>query len=315
VARAKGKLAALEASVLETIAGTVGIGHTRWATHGAPSVENAHPHTSMDGQIAVVHNGIIENYAIIKDKLQKEGVVFKSETDTEVIAHLVSKFYKNQGPGSLAKAVREALTNLEGAFGIVVVSADEPGVLVGARRGSPLVLGVGEDEFFLASDASAIVEHTQKVIYLDENDMVELNGSYKITNQASAEVRREIQNIEFSAEQVAKGNFAHFMLKEIFEQPQTVLNSLRGRVMSDLGTSKLQGLNLVQQELRSIQRIIIAACGTSFYAGLWLSLACSQVCRGSPFNQPPRNSSPTRAHSVNRFRTILMPGCCSRRTN
>ncbi len=267
VVRAKGKLAVLEGSVSEPIDGSVGIGHTRWATHGAPSVENAHPHSSMDGTIAVVHNGIIENYALIKDKLQKEGVVFKSETDTEVIAHLISKFYKPEGPGSLAKAVREALTNLEGAFGIVAVSSHEPKVLVGARRGSPLVLGVGEDEFFLASDASAIVEHTQKVIYLDDNDMVELNGTYKITNQASAEVRREIQNVEFSAEQVAKGNFDHFMLKEIFEQPQTVLNSMRGRVMLDLGTAKLQGLNLVQQELRSIQRIIIAACGTSFYAG------------------------------------------------
>ena len=266
VARAKGKLAALEASISEPMAGTVGIGHTRWATHGAPSVENAHPHSSMDGTIAVVHNGIIENYAIIKTALQKEGVIFKSETDTEVIAHLVAKFYKNNGPGSLSKAVREALNALEGAFGIVVISSHEPGVLVGARRGSPLVLGVGENEFFLASDASAIVEHTQKVIYLDENDMVELNGNYKITNQASAEVRREIQNVEFSAEQVAKGNFEHFMLKEIFEQPTTVLNSMRGRVMLELGTAKLQGLNLVQQELRSIQRIIIAACGTSFYA-------------------------------------------------
>lgn len=267
VVRAKGKLAVLESAVSEPIKGSTGIGHTRWATHGAPSVENAHPHTSMNGRIAVVHNGIIENYAIIKEALQKEGVVFKSETDTEVIAHLVAKYYKKAGPGSLSKAVREALANLEGAFGIVVMCEDEPGILVGARRGSPLVLGVGENEHFLASDASAIVEHTQKVIYLDDNDMVELNGTYKITNQASAEVRREIQNIEFSAEQVAKGNFEHFMLKEIFEQPQTILNSLRGRLLTELGTAKLNGLNLVQQELRSIQRIIIAACGTSFYAG------------------------------------------------
>ena len=260
--RAKGKLAELE-NVLngKPVTGKVGIGHTRWATHGAPSVVNAHPHTSTDGKIAVVHNGIIENYSIIKTVLEKEGVVFKSETDTEVIVHLINKFYK----GDLAKAVSEALTHLEGAFGIVVVSSHEPGVLVGARRGSPLVLGVGDGEFFLASDVAPIVEHTQKVVYLDDNDMVVLNGSYKITNQANAEVRREVQNIEFSAEQVARGNFEHFMLKEIFEQPTTVLNSLRGRVLPE-GTSKLQGLNLVQQELRSIQRIIIAACGTSFYA-------------------------------------------------
>jgi glutamine---fructose-6-phosphate transaminase (isomerizing) len=230
---------------------------------------NAHPHTSVDGQIAVVHNGIIENYSIIKIALEKEGVVFKSETDTEVIVHLVHKFYKARTdagePGDLAKAVSEALTHLEGAFGIVVVSSYEPGVIVGARRGSPLVLGVGDGEFFLASDVAPIVEHTQKVVYLDDNDMVVLNGTYKITNQANAEVRREVQNIEFSAEQVARGNFEHFMLKEIFEQPNTVLNSLRGRLLPE-GTAKLQGLNLVQQELRSIQRVIIAACGTSFYA-------------------------------------------------
>ena len=266
--RAKGKLVELENALKSgPLAGKVGIGHTRWATHGAPSVMNAHPHTSEDGTIAVVHNGIIENYAIIKAALQKEGVVFKSETDTEVIVHLVSKFYRQLPgkPGDLAKAVSEALTNLEGAFGIVVVSANEPGVLVGARRGSPLVLGVGDGEFILASDVAPIVEHTQKVIYLDDNDMVVLNGNYKITNQANAEVRREVQNIEFSAEQVARGNFDHFMLKEIFEQPTTVLNSLRGRVLPE-GTAKLNGLNLVNQELRSIQRVIIAACGTSFYA-------------------------------------------------
>jgi glucosamine--fructose-6-phosphate aminotransferase (isomerizing) len=268
--RAKGKLQELD-NLLQSapVTGRVGIGHTRWATHGAPSVMNAHPHTSVDGNIAVVHNGIIENYGLIKSVLQKEGVVFKSETDTEVIVHLIHKFYKagmDAGePGDLAKAVSEALTHLEGAFGIVVVCAQEPGVLVGARRGSPLVLGVGDGEFFLASDVAPIVEHTQKVVYLDDNDMVVLNGSYKITNQANAEVRREVQNIEFSAEQVARGNFEHFMLKEIFEQPNTVLNSLRGRILPE-GTAKLQGLNLVQQELRSIQRIIIAACGTSFYA-------------------------------------------------
>ena len=261
--RAKGKLAELEMVLNQKpLSGSVGIGHTRWATHGAPSVANAHPHTSVDGKIAVVHNGIIENYALIKEKLQKEGVVFKSETDTEVIVHLIHKFYK----GDLPHAVSEALTHLEGAFGIVAVSADEPGILVGARRGSPLVLGLGENEFFLASDVAPIVEYTQKVIYLDDNDMVVLNGNYKITNQAKAEVRREVQNIEFSAEEVARGNFEHFMLKEIFEQPNTVLNSLRGRILQEAGTARLNGLNLVTQELRSIQRIIIAACGTSFYA-------------------------------------------------
>ena len=262
--RAKGKLAELELELKKhTLTGTAGIGHTRWATHGAPAVKNAHPHLSGDQKFAVVHNGIIENYALIKEKLKQEGVVFQSETDTEVIVHLVAKLYK----GNLAQAVSDTLAHLEGAFGIVVISAMEPGVLVGARRGSPLVLGIGEGEFFLASDAAAIVNYTQKVIYLNDNDMVEINHTYRITNQAQAEVRREIQNIEFSADQVAKGDFPHFMLKEIFEQPETVINSMRGRLLMEFGTSKLQGLNLVHPELRSIQRIIIVACGTSFYAG------------------------------------------------
>jgi len=262
--KAKGKLSELDKEVAtHPLQGHCGIGHTRWATHGAPSVQNAHPHTSTDSRFAVVHNGIIENYAIIKKTLQEEGVVFKSETDTEVIVHLVAKYYQD----SLEKAVADALAHLEGAFGIVVISSLEPGVLVGARRGSPLVLGVGDGEFFLASDPSPIVDYTQQVIYLDDNDMVTINGTYRITNQARAEVRREVQNIDFSAEQVAKGNFEHFMLKEIFEQPASIVNSLRGRLLLDSGTAQLQGLNLLQPELRSIQRIIIVACGTSFYAG------------------------------------------------
>ncbi len=263
--RTQGKLSELEAALKEhPLSGHAGIGHTRWATHGAPSVPNAHPHLSMDGKFAVVHNGIIENYSIIKQKLQQEGVVFKSETDTEVIAHLVAKFYK----GDFAKAVADALAHLEGAFGIAVVSAYHPGVLIGARRGSPLVLAIGEGELFLTSDASAIVDYTQKVVYLKDDDMVELDATtYRITDQARAEVRRKVQNIDFSADQVAKGNFPHFMLKEIFEQPATVINSLRGRLLIEQGISKLQGLNLVQPELREIKRIVIVACGTSFYAG------------------------------------------------
>ena len=263
--RAKGRLSELETALRSSPRpGTTGIAHTRWATHGAPSERNAHPHFSMNDEFAVVHNGIIENYARIKESLEKEGVVFRSDTDTEVIAHLVAKLYKT----SLAQAVADTLLLLEGAFGIVVISSREPGVLVGARRGSPLVLGVGEDECILASDASAIVEHTQKVVYLDENDMVEVRGdTYKITNQSRAEVRREVQEIGFSAAEVAKGDFAHFMLKEIFEQPDAVVNSLRGRLLLDAGTANLQGLNLVTQELRGIKRIVIIACGTSFYAG------------------------------------------------
>ncbi len=265
LARAKGKLCELENEVGQTpLQGTTGIGHTRWATHGAPSVENAHPHLSWDGKFAVVHNGIIENYGILKQRLESEGIKFASETDTEVIAQLVCKLYK----GNLGRAVAETMQLLEGAFGIVVVSSHEPGVLVGARRGSPLVMGVGENnELYLASDVAAIVEHTKKVIYLDDNDMVEMNGTYKITNSSEVEVSREVQNIEYSAEAAAKGNFDHFMLKEIFEQPDAIINSMRGRLVYDFGTARLSGLNLVQQELRSLKRIIIVACGTSYYAG------------------------------------------------
>ncbi len=263
--RTRGKLSELEAALqTHPLKGVSGIGHTRWATHGAPSVLNAHPHASMDGNFAVVHNGIIENYALIKEKLQQEGVVFLSETDTEVIVHLVAKYYE----GDLARAVADALAHLEGAFGIVVISANHPGVLIGARRGSPLVLGLGKEEHFLASDASAIVEYTQKVVYLDDNDMVEITpAGYRITDQARDEVRRQVQNIDFSADQVAKGHFDHFMLKEIFEQPETIVNSLRGRLLLESGNAKLDGLNLVQPELRDIRRIILVACGTSFYAG------------------------------------------------
>ncbi len=263
--RAQGKLLELEGALKHhPLKGTAGVGHTRWATHGAPSIPNAHPHLSMDGNFAVVHNGIIENYALIKEKLMKEGVVFKSETDTEVIPHLIAKYYK----GNLAQAVSDTLAHLEGAFGLVVISAHNPGVLIGARRGSPLVLGIGKVEYFLASDATAIMSHTKKVVYLKDDDMVEFDTkTYRITNLARAEVRREVQNIDFSADQVAKGNFPHFMLKEIFEQPATIINSMRGRLLMDSGTSLLQGLNLVQPTLRGIRRIILVACGTSFYAG------------------------------------------------
>jgi glucosamine--fructose-6-phosphate aminotransferase (isomerizing) len=262
----KGKVDGLKALVAKKdVKGTLGIAHTRWATHGAPSQINAHPHCDQKNAIALVHNGIIENYTILKDRLKKEGVVFKSETDTEVLAQLVGKYYK----GDLVEAVLEALSEVQGTFGIAVIARDNPDILVGARRGSPLVLGLGDNEFFLASDASAIVRHTKRVVYLKDNNLVKINReSYKIMNLDKKAVSHEVHNIDFNAEALAKGHFDHFMLKEIFEQPETVKNAMRGRLIIDEGVARLDGLNLVLQELREINRIIFAACGTSWHAAL-----------------------------------------------
>ena len=267
VVRASGKISALEQKLkARSLKGTVGIAHTRWATHGAPTEENAHPHTSFDGKISIVHNGIIENYASLKGKLISEGVQFKSETDTEVVAHLIAKYYS----GNLKAAVLKALSKVEGTFGLAVICSEEPGTLVGARRGSPLILGIGNNnEFFLASDVSAIINYTQKVVYLDDNDIVEIKDEhYNIVTLNSNEVQREVENVEFDADAVAKGGFAHFMLKEIFEQPEVLRNTMRGRLLTAEGNAKLAGLDTNIKELRNINRIIITACGTSYYAGM-----------------------------------------------
>ena len=264
--RASGKISALEAKIKDhPIQGHIGIAHTRWATHGAPTVENAHPHQSFDGNISIVHNGIIENYAILKKKLQAEGIEFKSETDTEVVAHLIARYYKD----NLKEAVLKAISLIEGTFGLAVICKSEPGTLIGARRGSPLILGIGQDEFYLASDVSAIIMHTQKVVYLDDNDIVEIkNDGYNLLNTHSQPVQHEVQDVEFDADAIAKGGFAHFMLKEIFEQPEVLRNTMRGRLLYAEGNAKLAGLDTNIRELRNINRIIITACGTSYYAGM-----------------------------------------------
>lgn len=266
--KAAGKIAALEERLKSVTCtdSTLGIGHTRWATHGAPTENNAHPHTSSDGKIAVVHNGIIENYASLKSRLQQEGVEFKSDTDTEVVAHLISHFYQ----GDLKSAIIQAISKLEGAFGFGIICKDEPDILIGARRGSPLIFGIGENgEFYLASDVSAIVNYTQKVIYLDDNDIVVARrGSYEILNLQSQAVQREIKDVDFDMDAVVKGGFEHFMLKEIFEQPEALRNTMRGRLLVAEGNAKLAGLDSNIKELRDINRIIITACGTSYYAGM-----------------------------------------------
>ena len=267
VVRASGKIKALEDKLkLTTISGHTGIAHTRWATHGAPTEENAHPHCSFDGKISIVHNGIIENYASLKAKLMAEGIKFTSETDTEVVAHLIARFYT----GDLKTAVLKTIAQIEGTFGLAIISSEEPDTLIGARRGSPLILGIGNDnDFFLASDVSAIINHTQKVVYLDDNDIVQIKGgSYSIVNMNRSEVQREVQDVEFNADAVAKGGFPHFMLKEIFEQPEVLRNTMRGRLLVAEGNAKLAGLDTNIKELSNINRIIITACGTSYYAGM-----------------------------------------------
>ncbi|NLW30326.1 MAG: glutamine--fructose-6-phosphate transaminase (isomerizing) [Fibrobacter sp.] len=264
----KGKVDHLKeiTSDIENATGTkIGIAHTRWATHGAPSYANAHPHLDVNKRIALVHNGIIENYSILKEKLKKEGIEFLSETDSEVLAQLVGKYYD----GDLSSAVRRALLEVEGTFGVAVIAFDNPGVIIGARRGSPLVVGVGDDEMLLASDASAIVQHTKKVIYLKDNNLIELkHGFFNTTTLDNRKINPEIHSLDWDANALAKDGFEHFMLKEIFEQPDTIRNAMRGRLLVDDGTARLDGLNLVLQELRAINRLIFVACGTSWHAAL-----------------------------------------------
>jgi glucosamine--fructose-6-phosphate aminotransferase (isomerizing) len=264
--KAVGKIKELEKKLeKEDIEGFLGICHTRWATHGEPTEANAHPHLSANGKIAVAHNGIIENYALLKKHLQADGIKFVSETDTEVLAHWIAKFYE----GDLGKAVLKALESIEGTFGLAVICEDEPDVLVGARRGSPLLLGVGENESFLASDVSAIVGHTQKIIYLEDNDVIVVGReNFEIKDIKDKSVNREIQEVEADLESAQKGDYPHFMLKEIFEQPEALKNCTRGRLLLRDGNVKLAGLDNSLKELRSIDRIIIIACGTSYYAAM-----------------------------------------------
>jgi len=267
IRKAAGKLAILSEQLKNggKPLGTVGIGHTRWATHGAPTTPNAHPHLDKSGRIALIHNGIIENASAIRTLLTRRGHVFQSETDTEVLAHLVGEFYD----GSLEEAVASALRDIEGAYGIAVICADEPDLLVVARNGSPLLLGIGEKEFFVASDASAILEHTRSVVYLDDGEMAVLTrDGYRVRNLTKEHVEKPVSQIEWDLETIERGGFAHFMLKEIFEQPDSIANTMRGHLLEDEGTTRVKGINLSDDELKRIDRIVITACGTSWHAAL-----------------------------------------------
>ncbi len=247
--------------------GTFGISHTRWATHGGATDRNAHPHFDAAGEIAVVHNGVVENYLALKHRLEAEGVRFRSDTDTEAIAQLIGQYYA----GDLVDAVRRALEHVKGAYGLAVVAKSEPGVVVGARLGSPLVLGIGPDGHYLASDANALAGFAEKVVHLDDRQICILDGeSWRIRDRDLDAVPAEPRDIEpyLGAGDPGRGDFAHHMLKEIFEQPETIRNAMRGRLDDAEGTAHFGGLNLAPKQLRAVDRIVMTACGTSYHAGL-----------------------------------------------
>ncbi len=268
VEKTKGKISELEGLVgIRPWKATVGMAHTRWATHGEPNTENAHPHTDCSGEIAVVHNGIIENFALLKARLVKEGHNFVTQTDTEVIAHLIEKFYTTGT--TLEEAVRKTVLQLEGTYGLVILSRREPDKIIGVRNGSPLIIGIAGNENFLASDVSAILKHTQKVIYLDDHEMVTVYKDHFVTKTLdNVTTNKQVHEVDWDLEMIEKGGFDHFMLKEIYEQPDTITNGMRGRLVYDEGIAKLGGLNMSDQELREIRRIMILGCGTSWHAGL-----------------------------------------------
>lgn len=251
----------------DMINATVGIAHTRWATHGFPNHLNAHPHLDNSENIAVVHNGIIENYTALKTKLQKDGYFFNSDTDTEVLAVFIGAIYEKVQ--DLEKAVRIALSEIDGTFGIAVLSSYEPEKIICARHGSPMVLGIGDGEYIVASDAAAIIQHTNRVVYLNDKEMAIITREGFVTKTIDNEITDSIiEEINFDLAQIEKGGYDHFMLKEIHEQPETVFNSFRGRLLADVGNVKLGGLNSMMDKLRNTKRIIITACGTSWHAGL-----------------------------------------------
>lgn len=271
VFKKKGKVSDLDDFAGKSVPSTTaGIGHTRWATHGAPNDINAHPHLSGNGRIVLVHNGIIENYSLLKTTLQEEGHQFKSETDTEVLVHLIEAVQEEDNL-PLEEAVRIALTRVVGAYAIVVADREDPGKLVAARKASPLVIGIGENEYFLASDATPIVEHTKKVVYLKDQEIavVHRNGKLQIKALHSNEVQTPyIQELDMKIEQLEKGGYDYFMLKEIYEQPATIADAMRGRLQAGKGLIKLGGLDEYDQHITKAKRLVIVACGTSWHAGL-----------------------------------------------
>jgi glucosamine--fructose-6-phosphate aminotransferase (isomerizing) len=266
VRRAVGKLQNLETLLRgESLTGAIGVGHVRWATHGRPSEENAHPHRA--GSVVVVHNGIIENYTALKKELSAKGHTFRSETDTEVIAHLIDSIAQKGAP--LDQAVRETTSRLQGAYAIAVIDERSPDVVVGARKGSPLVVGLGQGEFFLASDIPAILHRTRDVLFLNDDEMAVLSKEgVRLTDLSGREISREITRVMWNPIMAEKGGYRHFMLKEIYEQPRAIMDTIRGRISQETGVIHLEEMGPVSEQLREVKKIFIVACGTSWHAGL-----------------------------------------------
>lgn len=277
VRKTVGKLKALECALDScSPSGCVGVGHTRWATHGRPSDENAHPHSDCTGKIIVVHNGIIENYMELKARLIAEGHEFKSETDTEVAAHLVESYYK----GDLADAVRKAAKELEGSFALVVIAREEPDRIIAARRHSPLVIGLGEGENFLASDVAAFLKHTRRVIYADDDTVaVVTRGGVTVTDLDGKLVDKQPVQVDWDAAMAERGGYEHFMLKEIHEQPRALRETMRGRLSLEKDCVELPGIDLTDDEIRNIDRIIMIACGTAYHASMAAKYVIEAICR------------------------------------
>jgi len=268
VVKTKGKVTELEKLInKESIHSNLGIGHTRWATHGEPSMVNAHPHINEAHTIFLIHNGIIENYATLKKGLQEEGYKFKSETDTEVLVHLIDHYLKTKN--NLFQAVRYALNEVEGTYGIAVIYKNEPEKIVVARKGSPLVIGIGKNENFVASDVNALIAHTSQVVYLEDGEVAEIYKDHFHAKTISDEnIIKEIHEVDLSIDEISKGGFSHYMLKEIMEQSDSIFNSMRGRLVLKEGISKLGGLQGFEERIANSSRIIISACGTSWHAAL-----------------------------------------------
>ena len=305
VVKTPGKISALEEKLNRALGNpgdwdaACGIGHTRWATHGAPTELNAHPHVSRNGRFAIVHNGIIENYVDLRKRLSDAGYEFSSETDSEVIAHLVEECYD----GDLRSALASAIARLEGTFGILLVSPDHPDTLVAARKGSPIAVGLCEGETVVASDVSAIVSHSDKVVFLDDGDiLLATPQSIEITSASEVPVSREATHIDWDVGRVQKAGYEHFMLKEIFEQPEAIANATRGRLIEDEGTTLLSGLRMDPLEMAGISRVTLAACGTSLFAGM-VGQYCFEDFAGLP-------AGVEQAAEFRYRNPIIQPGTC-----
>lgn len=279
IIKQKGKVSVLAEKVEElNLHATIGIGHTRWATHGIPNENNAHPHVNNDGTLFLIHNGIIENFQVIKKGLLKSGYKFNSETDSEVLVHLIDNFLKEGY--DLTKSVQLALNEVEGTYGLAIVYSKEPDKIIAARKGSPLIIGIGENENFIASDVSAILAYTKQIIYLDDGEIgIVKRDSFMAKNIHDLEIEKEVHEITMTLDEIDKGGYPHFMLKEIMEQPETVRNSLRGRLREEEGIAVLGGLADVADKLANSKRILITACGTSWHAGLVGEYMFEQFCR------------------------------------